>query len=67
MTSVGNMSDGHIGRTVEQRMASYRQRIRTKLRERGCPEHDLERRTEELMRRGPFRFDMADVASIVDQ
>ena len=51
------IDEDQVGGSVEQRMASYRQRIRVKLQARGCPAEELDQKTEEIMHRKlPINF-----------
>ncbi len=54
---MATVDEEQAGSSAEQRMASYRQRIRVKLQARGCPAEELDQKTEELMHRKlPINF-----------
>jgi len=54
---MARVDEEQVGSSVEQRMVSYRQRIREKLQARGCPAEALDQKTEEIMHRKlPINF-----------
>jgi hypothetical protein len=51
--------------SFDECVANYRQRIRAKFQERGVPEHDLDRQTDELMRRPIAKIIIQDLEEIL--